>query len=351
MAEAPATPLPRGRACLPKLGRPMIADVTDAARARFWAGLGNTRRQQHLTALPSWQARLDAALDEAPRGNGAGWIARDELGAELARRLESDGEEDVARWWDHLRPADLYLACACSRGVAAAIERFERIYGDEIARTARRFERPGLSAEDLLQLLRAKLFTASPAETAAAADGEPTPGGEPGSGSTREPTREPKIASYTGQGFLQNWVRVTTTRTFIDCCRRPSEAELEVPIANELAARLAEPGADPELELLKREHAAHFKAAFAEAVGALDSSDRLVLKQHLCERLTIDQIGALYRLHRATAARRLARAREALLAAARAALARRLGLPPERLAGVLDLVASRMDVSVERLLR
>ena len=34
---------------------------------------------------------------------------------------------------------------------------------------------------------------------------------------------------------------------------------------------LPEPDADPELELLKREHMAHFKAAFAEAVAALDS--------------------------------------------------------------------------------
>ena len=96
--------------------------------------------------------------------------------------------------------------------------------------------------------------------------------------------------------------------------------------------------------LLKREHAGHFKAAFAEAVGAL-------LKQHLLERLSIDQLGALYRLHRATAARRVARARDALLEGTRAALARRLGLRAENLAGVLDLLASRLEVSMERLLR
>jgi RNA polymerase sigma-70 factor (ECF subfamily) len=113
---------------------------------------------------------------------------------------------------------------------------------------------------------------------------------------------------------------------------------------------LPEPGADPELQLLKRQHLAHFKAAFAEAVGTLDSSDRVVLRQHFVERLTIDQIGAVYHLHRATAARRLARAREALLAATRAALARRLGLAPVELESVLELIASRMEASVERLL-
>jgi RNA polymerase sigma-70 factor (ECF subfamily) len=300
----------------------MIGGVTDAARARFWAGLGSGRRGD-LDALPGWEARLDAALDEPGRAwsAGADWLARDDFGAELAARLESDDEE-AESWWDHLRPADLYLACACARGVAAAIAEFEKLYGDEIARAARRFERPGLAAEDLAQLLRAKLFTDD----------------------------RPKIGSYTGQGFLQNWVRVTTTRTFIDCARWQPDAP-EVPIASELLTLLPEPGGDPELLLLKREHAAHFKNAFAEAVAALDASDRVVLRQHLVERLTIDQIGALYHLHRATAARRVARARQALLDGARAALARRLGLPPERLAGVLDLLASRLEVSVERLLR
>ena len=79
---------------------------------------------------------------------------------------------------------------------------------------------------------------------------------------------------YTGQGFLQNWVRVTATRTFIDCCRGQTESP-EVPIRSELVAGLPEPGGDPELQLLKREHLAHFKAAFAEAVAALDGADRL----------------------------------------------------------------------------
>ena len=69
-----------------------------------------------------------------------------------------------------------------------------------------------------------------------------------------------------GPGFLQNWLRVTTTRTFIDCCRGQPESP-EVPIRSELVDVLAEPKGDPELQLLKREHVKHFKASFAEAVG------------------------------------------------------------------------------------
>jgi RNA polymerase sigma-70 factor (ECF subfamily) len=305
----------------------MIGAVTEVAGARFWAGLGAARRAQ-LQALPGWEQRLAAALD-APAGRD--WLPREEFAAEIAARFDGDDEE-AGRWWDHLHADDLYLACACARGVAGALLAFEQTYGDEIARTARRFERPGLAADDLLQRLRTKLFTAAPPE-----EGEGA-------------ARPPKIAAYTGQGFLQNWVRVTTTRTFIDCCRWQTEAP-EVPLADELLAILPEEGADPELGYLKREHAAHFKDAFAEAVTSLPSEDRVLLRQHFIDRLTVDQLGALYHLHRATAARRLAKARQALLEGARAALARRLGLPAEDLAAVLELVASRLEVSFERLLR
>jgi RNA polymerase sigma-70 factor (ECF subfamily) len=304
----------------------MIHRVTDGARVRFWAGLGGVRRTD-LTRLPGWEARLDAALDEPARTWRAAWVTREAFAAELAARLNEDDEE-AGRWWDHLRASDLFLACACARGVGAALEKFEQLYGAEIARTAQRFERPGLPTDDLIQALRAKLFTV------------------PGGGG---PEARPRIAMYTGQGFLQNWVRVTTTRTFIDACRCHTEAP-EVPIRNELVAVLPEPKGDPELQLLKREHVTHFKASFAEAVAALDSADRLLLRQHLVERLTIDQLGALYHLHRASAARRIAKARDALLVATRIALARRLGLPPERLASVLELVASRLEASIERLL-
>jgi RNA polymerase sigma-70 factor (ECF subfamily) len=311
----------------------MIHGVTvGGARARFWADLGPARRA-HLSAWRGWEARLDAALDEPARTLPGAWLAREEFAAELAARLNDDDEEDIGRWWDHLRAPDLYLACACARGVAGALERFERLYGEEIARTAQRFERPGLPADDLIQLLRAKLFT--------------LPGGD--GAQPRAPQGRPRIALYTGQGFLQNWLRVTTTRTFIDCGRGQPESP-EIPIRDELADVLQEPKGDPELLLLKREHVKHFKASFAEAVAALDGADRLLLKQHLVERLTIDQLGALYHLHRASAARRIAKAREALLVATRVALARRLGLPPDRLASVLELVASRLEASIERLL-
>jgi len=313
----------------------MIRAVMGGAQARFWAGVGAERRRI-LDGSPDWPARLAAALDAVDGQWPAAWIAREDFAAELAQRLElEDDLGAVAHFWDHFRAGDLYLACACARGVASALQAFEKLYAGEITRIARRFQRPGLGADDLIQLLRTKLF-APPL-------GRATP--------DSPPAARPKIASYTGQGFLQNWVRVTATRTFIDGVRWQQADGTEEPIAPDLAELLQEPAANPELHLLKQEHAAHFKAAFADAVAALDPSDRLVLRQHLIERLSIDQIGALYHLHRATAARRVAKARDTLLAGVRVRLARRLGLAPESLAAAFDLLASRLDASVERVLR
>jgi RNA polymerase sigma-70 factor (ECF subfamily) len=313
-----ATDAPCSRRARPS----MLRDVSDTARARFLAELGGERRGE-ITASAGWEAKLETALEEAGRSWGSEWLPREEFAAELGRRLGAEAGA-VEPWWNHLAAPDLYLAAACARGVPAAIEKLENLHGAETAAAARRFGRQGIGAEDLLQLLRKKLFT-----------------------SLNEP---PKIATYTGQGQLRNWLRVTATRTFIDAVRSVG-ANPELPIADELVAMLPGSGADPELELLKRQNVAHFKAAFEEAVGTLDSSDRVVLRQHLVEHLTIDQIGALYHLHRATAARRVVKAKDALLAATRAAMARRMGLEPNQLESVLAQIASRMDASVERLLR
>src|SRR5262249_44276068 len=183
-------------AALPPCTRPRrpnkLALVGDTARDRFLATLGAARRAE-FQKLADWEKRLDAVLDEPAQTWNAGWLSRDDFAAEIAARLDRDSET-VASFWDHLRPADLYLACACARGLSAAIEKFEQTFGGEIGRTARRFERRGLAADDLQQLLRNKLFAAQPGEA-------------------------PRIASYTGQGYLQNWVRVTTTRAFIDATR------------------------------------------------------------------------------------------------------------------------------------
>jgi RNA polymerase sigma-70 factor (ECF subfamily) len=222
------------------------------------------------------------------------------------------------------RPQDLYLAFGCSVGDAAAIAAFEKAYARDMEQVARRFESPQLSREDLRQLLREKLLVAR--------DG-----------------CAPKIADFNGRGFLQNWLRVTAVRTFLDEIKRLKRHARERPEDGKVLEELAD-GLDPELEFLKRKYRGEFKTAFAAAIRTLSSEERNLLRHQALAGLNVDQIGAIYAVHRATAARRLDRARQALLKATRGELMRRLSVDRDELESIMQLILSNLDVSIHRVL-
>ncbi len=65
---------------------------------------------------------------------------------------------------------------------------------------------------------------------------------------------------------------------------------------------------------------------------------------------SVDRIGALYGVHRVTASRWVAAAREQLGAAIRSELASRLAISVDEVDSIVRLVQSRVDLSLERLL-
>jgi RNA polymerase sigma-70 factor (ECF subfamily) len=115
-----------------------------------------------------------------------------------------------------------------------------------------------------------------------------------------------------------------------------------------LAARSS--GDDPELSYLKAVYRSAFREAFAAAIASCDAEARTLLRQHLVDGLTIDELGPMYGVHRATAARRLNDAREALLARVRREFAERARVTDREMNSVLRLVESRLGVTLKRLL-
>src|SRR4029453_15390851 len=109
--------------------------------------------------------------------------------------------------------------------------------------------------------------------------------------------RRPKIADYAGQGFLENWLRITAVRTFLDLGKRKDRAR-EAAAAEDPARGLASPD-DLELSLGKAENRAAVADALREAVGLLEPGDRHLLRQHLVAGLSIDQLSAVLGIHRA----------------------------------------------------
>ncbi|HMG22779.1 MAG TPA: sigma factor-like helix-turn-helix DNA-binding protein, partial [Kofleriaceae bacterium] len=113
---------------------------------------------------------------------------------------------------------------------------------------------------------------------------------------------------------------------------------------------IAAGGSDPEFHAMKHQHRADLKQEVEAALDELSARDRMLLRMHLVERLGIDAIAALCSMHRATAARSIVRAKQALTDRVRAGLIARWNVAEPDLAAVGALVDSQIDLSLERLL-
>jgi DNA-directed RNA polymerase specialized sigma24 family protein len=105
-----------------------------------------------------------------------------------------------------------------------------------------------------------------------------------------------------------------------------------------------------EVAYFRLHYEAHVKAALPEALAALSSRDRLYLRQHYLDQLTLDEMARLHAVHIATVKRHLAAARGELTQRLEALLCERLNLSPSELKSVLAMVQSRLHVTMRRLL-
>ena len=152
----------------------------------------------------------------------------------------------------------------------------------------------------------------------------------------------PQIADYAGRGELRSWIASITARI---ARKRLGRGDLV-----DDDASLAESSDDPELAYFKDTYREAFETAVREALAAVSVRERNLLRQHHLDRLTLDELSALYGAHRATVARWLAAARERIHDQTRALLVERLALDDDELESVVRLVRSQADISVRRLL-
>ena len=75
-----------------------------------------------------------------------------------------------------------------------------------------------------------------------------------------------------------------------------------------------------------------------------------MLRQHILDELTIDDLARLYRVHRATCARWLADARADLGKQTRKRLMNALGMPTKEVDSLLRFLDSDIELSISRIL-
>jgi RNA polymerase sigma-70 factor, ECF subfamily len=105
---------------------------------------------------------------------------------------------------------------------------------------------------------------------------------------------------------------------------------------------------DPEIEYMKKTYSNEFKAAFTEALTQLGPREQTLLRYHHVDGLNIDEIGAIYRVHRVTAFRWIEKAKEQLVKATLDTLRTRLKLPADELDSVLRMIRSQIHLSLIR---
>lgn len=272
------------------------------------------------------EAVLLAAIDA---GEGA-WpelrMGREVFAAALGQRLHDVAVGELAAGLAGLDHAGLYLAHACVQGDARALARFDARCIADLDAALRAAGVPEGQVVEAKQRVRHKLLVAGP-------------------------EGPPRLASYAGRGDLRGFVRVVAVREGIGLLRQTARREAhEVPAADELLER-ATVGEDPELLLMKETHRAALREAFAAALGQLTGRERTLLRMAVVDGLTVDQLGAAFQVHRATAARWLASVREALFKSTRRELMGRLRLDGREFESWIRVIQSRFEISVCEILR
>jgi RNA polymerase sigma-70 factor (ECF subfamily) len=272
---------------------------------------------------PAERGQVAASLAELVRRGRAAWpelaVAERDVCETAADRIR--GAVRIADELDALPAADLHLATACAAGNPTAIERFEDRYFRAARDALRRMGRDAAAADDILQRVRERLFVAAPGEA-------------------------PRIRTLAGGGDLGALVRIAAVRLALNA-QRDDHRDGGDP--EPLLAQLAL-GSDPEAEVIAEHTRAEVERAFTDALATLAPRDRTLLRLHLVHDLSIDEIGATFRVHRSTAARWLARIRSELEDGTLSRLQDRLGAGDTEAASLIRLVRSRLDVSFSRIL-
>jgi RNA polymerase sigma-70 factor, ECF subfamily len=212
---------------------------------------------------------------------------------------------------------EIVLVAACLERDEVAIAELDRRYGSQLVPLVAGIA--GDRADDVMQDVRAKLLSGD----------------------------RPRLAEYGGRGSLLSWLRVVAAREALGALRR---VRREGPLDDDVLLGKLVASDDPALALIRAENLAAIKRAFAAAVAGLEVRERNLLRQHLLDDLTIDDLAPIYGVHRVTVSRWLAAARAAVWSATERTLRSELELTPSQLDSLLASAREYLELSLERVL-
>src|SRR5215469_9012489 len=176
-----------------------------------------------------------------------------------------------------LRVDELALARACAAGNNAAWEIFLTRYREKMYLAALRIAREDSQAHELADTLYADLY---------------------GMG-TREGERVSKLASYTGRGSLEGWLRTVLAQEYVNRYRRTKRlVSLEEESEEGVQFRAPEP--EPVTTADDR-----LSRATDDTLAALPAEDRMVLSAYYLDGRTLAEIARMLGVHESTISRKV----------------------------------------------
>jgi RNA polymerase sigma-70 factor (ECF subfamily) len=216
-----------------------------------------------------------------------------------------------------LKLEELVLARACAAGNERAWETFMLRYREKLYEIGLHIAREGAAAHELADSLYADLY------------------GTIG----KQGKRVSKLASYTGRGSLEGWLRTVMAQEHVNRFRRTKRTvslDEEAEAGQQFAAPEPEPGSavDPRLE-----------SATDEALAALPAEERFILAAYYLDGRTLAEIARMRTVHESTISRKVDKLAKSLRKQILAGLARR-GLSRRQAEEALEIDVRDMALNI-----
>jgi len=225
---------------------------------------------------------LESVMSDLYEKSGNSGLTREQFVAILdqiaARYLPAAASpQETAEFYASLRVEELALARACATGHERAWEIFMARYREKLYDIAAYIAKESSAARELADSLYADLYGTT----------------------TRDGQRVSKLASYTGRGSLEGWLRTVMAQEFVNRYRRQRRLvslEEESEDGKEFAAKETEPpaGLDPRVQ-----------TATDEALAALQPEERFILASYYIDERTLAEIARTLAVHESTISRKL----------------------------------------------
>jgi RNA polymerase sigma-70 factor, ECF subfamily len=212
----------------------------------------------------------------------------------------------------------LYLACACATRDPRALELFQSTLWPEVLRALSRMGIDPALREEILSKLREQLFF----------------GEQDGAG--------PLITGYRGRGTLRSWLQSVGVHQALKVRRK----ERPLVSIDQLADDLPQDQTDPEMAYLRGFYVEEFRNALGRAMRTLPKRSRNLLRQHYLDKMSLEALAKVHRVHRATAARWLADARDDVFSKTKEELAQAIHLQASELESVMSFVRKQSSFGV-----